>query len=233
MWRSTDTFADHAERCLGNASPEHCGLGPDKFAIYFWKTPRPTDFLNLPDARKRWKADMDKAERQKDIDDGADDWDGFDNNLPNRGIASCFLKRARRAFWAGKGWEEFEMKERNLRPQTLTKNGVADPDALDNARRMEIFEAIKERLCEEIWLKAYVKDLPSDDSSSAMVARPRSKIVITNLEPTKEDRSEGIVAWSRSREGVAEPWYAWETVNPSGLETMLQYYRAPRTEDDT
>jgi adenine specific DNA methylase Mod len=78
---------------------------------------------------------VDKAERQNDIDDGADDWDGFDNNLSSRGIASCFMKRAKRAFWAGKTWKEFEIEERSLSSQTLRKDGVAEPHALDNALR--------------------------------------------------------------------------------------------------
>lgn len=211
---------------LGRASTDHYGLGPDQFAIYFWKVPRPTDFLDLPDSRKRWKADVDRAERQKDIDDDADDWDGFDNNISNRGIASCFMKRAKRAFWAGKIWKDFEIQERSLSSQTLRRGGAADPDVLENARRMEIFEAMKERLCEEIWLQLYVGDLQSNDGKPPMVAGARSNAVTENLDPTKEDRAEGIVAWSRSREGVAEPWYVGETINPSGLENTMQYYRA-------
>ena len=205
---------------------DHYGLGPEKFAIYFWKTPRPKDFLNLPDSRKRWKADVDRAERQKDIDDGADDWDGFDNNISNRGIASCFMKRAKRAFWAGKSWEDFEIQETSLSSQTLGRGGVADPDALDNARRMEIFDAMKERLCEEIWLQPYLGDLPSKNSKPPKATAARSNAVTEKLEPIKEDRADGIVAWSRSREGAAEPWYKGETINPSGLENTMQYYRA-------
>lgn len=209
-----------------HVTPDQYGLGPDKFAIYFWKIPRPTDFLELPNSRKRWKADVDRAERQCDVDDGADDWDSFNNDLPDRGIASCFMKRAKRAFWARRSWKDFESQEISLSFPSLVKSGKADPDALDNARRMEIFEAIKERLCEEIWLKPCVREPPSNDSKgSSTVASTRSNVVARNLEPTKEDRAEGIVAWSRTREGVAEPWYEGETVNPSGLDKALQYYR--------
>lgn len=210
----------------GGATEDNRGLGPDNFAIYFWKVPRPTDFLNLPDSRKRCKADVDRAERQKDIDDGSNDWDGFDNDLPDRGIASCFTKRAKRSFWAGKTWMEFETQERSLNLQTLDGGRVAETYTLDNARRMNIFEALKERLCEEIWLQPYVGVPSRNNSKPAMAPNARSKNVLENLEPSKQDRADGIDAWSRTREGVAEPWYAVETVNPAGLEHMMQYYRA-------
>lgn len=210
----------------GGASAGIYGLGPDKFAIYFWKVPRPTDFLNLSNSRKRWKADMDRAESQKDIDDRADDWEEFDNNLADRGIASCFMKRAKRMYWAGKTWKEFEEQERNLKLQAFNGDGDAESYTLDNARRIKIFEALKERLCEEIWLQPYVGDQSSNNRKPAKAATRKPKIVTEHLEPNKEDRANGIVARTRNREGAAETWYAGETINPSGLQNMLQAYRA-------
>ena len=206
------------------------GLGSDQFAIYFWKTPRPKDFLDLPDYHRTWKARIDRVQKQQDIDDDADDWQGFDNSLSNRSIASCFMNCAKRAFWARKSWKEFEDEERGLSSQTVDAGGKQDPEALDNDRRMEIFEAIKIRLCEEIWLEPYVPELPKKDSKSPM---PTSKgvggnapdVVDNKTPPNKEERAEGIVAVTRNRDGAAEPWYEGEPVNPSGIQKGIRYWQ--------
>jgi hypothetical protein len=208
-------------------SAEHYELGPDQFAIYFWQTPIPKDFLDLPDSRKSWKARIDRVEKQKDLDDGADDWQGFNNNLANRSIASCFMKRAKRAFWARKSWKEFENQERSLSSVTVDARGRPDPEALDNDRRMEIFEVIKVRLCEEIWLEPYVPEVSKKDSKSPIPAnsgvRSNTPNAVDNEpEPSKEERTDGIVRRTRNREGAAEPWYEGETINPSGIQNGIR-----------
>ena len=208
-------------------SADHYGLGPGRFDIYVWEYPPPKSFLNLPDSRRRWKARIDSHEKQKDIDDGADDWAACDNSLSNRGIASCFMTRAKRAFWAGKSWKEFENQERSLSSEAVIAAGRSDPKALDNDRRMEIFAAIKVRLCEEIWLEACVLELPKKNSKSRVAAKRDVRnntpnAVDDELEPSKEDRANGIVRWTRNREGVAEPWYPGEVANPSGVQNGIR-----------
>jgi len=68
----------------------HCELDPDEFDIYV-QVPRPKDFLNLPNSRERWRAAVDRVERQKDTGDNADDWNRFDRSIPNGAIATRFM----------------------------------------------------------------------------------------------------------------------------------------------
>lgn len=197
-------------------------FAPDKFVIYLWPAPRPKDFLDLAPYHRTWKARTDRRQKGEAIDDGQDDWDAFDNGLDNRVIASCFMKRAKRAFWAGKCWEEFEKAERSISSVTLDAQGEEDQFSLDNGRRMAIFEVIKIRLCEEIWLEEYVPE-----ESQAIVPNKGLERIDTPepLQPTKEERAAGIVRLSRNREGVPEPWYEGEPINPSGLNNMMRSFR--------
>lgn len=209
-------------------------LGPDKFAIYFWRTPQPKDFTNLDSLQRNWKARQDTKQKQSDVDNGQDDWFSFDNDIDNRGIASIFTSRAKRAFWTGKSWQEFEETERSIILATFDKDGkrIADPNALENNRRMEIFEAIKIRLCEEIWLEGYVEPptLPSHWPGAKVTAPVRSDtpvvVTIAEREPTKEESAQSIVKWTQNAKGYWEPWYEGEDANPSGIAKMKQAIRS-------
>lgn len=128
--------------------------------------PRPTDFLNLSESRKAWKRRVDEQERAADFDDGSDDWYDFAGDREmysqdSRGIskmgyciANAFVHRAKRAFWAGKAWQEFEFAERMVDSEAQAraerdpnKRRILLEDALDNKLRLDVFDAIKQRLC--------------------------------------------------------------------------------------
>lgn len=218
-----------AKSSTASTGADDHGLGRDKFFIYSWQYPPPKDFLKLSDACKRWKEAVDLKEKRDDIDDGADDWCDFDDELPDRAIASCFVKRAKRAFWAGRTWSQFEDEERNLNTQAPDADGKVDPEALDNERRMEIFGVIKRRLCEEIWLEALLDPTARRDSRSPAPNGPNGRHTIDpDLTPTVSERAEGIVAKTRNREGNVEPWYEGEKVNPNGIRNAIEGYRVDR-----
>ena len=166
------------------------------------------------------KFDVSVERRAHDVDVGQDDWNDFENFLDNRGIAGAFMHRAKRAFWAGKAWKEFEREERSIVPVTLNWKGeqIDDPYVLDNGRRMEIFEAIKVRLCEETWDEDYPD--PSIQAASSMTGLRHDTPgpVAEEREPTKDQRAEGIIMYTKNSEGSWEPWYDHEAViNPSGI----------------
>ena len=129
-----------------------------RFMIYPWPVPRPTDFTSLSDGEKLWKRKFDIKAKMDDIDDGADDWYALDETLDARTAGSVFMVRAKRAFWSGKSWDQFAEDERTGYSEATARK--TDPMALTNAFRMQIFDAVKERLCEEIWLEPY-HDPPS------------------------------------------------------------------------
>lgn len=59
-------------------------------------------------------------------------------------IANVYMHRAKRAFWSGKSWREFEAEESLLKAQNRV-----------NEVRLAVFGVLKHRLCEEIWLEPY------------------------------------------------------------------------------
>ncbi|KXT06637.1 hypothetical protein AC578_8490 [Pseudocercospora eumusae] len=139
--------------------------------IYTWPPPHPPrSFLNLSESNRRWKNRKDEEERMTDFDDGADDWEGYDGdaNLYDgpeglvSAIASTFVKRAKRAFWKGHSWADFEAAELGF---DLKEAVEATDDELErrfrafeplsNDLRLDVFDQIKERLCNEIWLEEY------------------------------------------------------------------------------
>lgn len=54
------------------------------------------------------------------------------------------MHRAKRAFWAGKSWREFEAEEASVQMQKKVEEV-----------RLAVFDVLKYRLCEEIWLEPY------------------------------------------------------------------------------
>lgn len=70
-----------------------------------------------------------------------------ENNAKTFKIAfSVFVTRARRAYFAKKSWAQYEKKE--LEAETFE-------DSLPNKIRLAIFDRLKRRLCEELWMQPY------------------------------------------------------------------------------
>lgn len=224
----------------------------EKFMIYNWQVPRPKSFVDLSDSRKAWKGKVDQQEKARDIDDGSDDWYEFcgDRKLfkDHRGdrfameycIANTFVHHAKRAFWAGKSWQEFEVQERTINSEAqaraepgAAKRAILLEYALDNNLRLAVFNALKHRLCEEIWLEAYKLSpavlrlsLPRADSK---MPTP-SPTVDPNAEqerraPTTEEMENGITGWSVDGFGVEQPLYGDETELPNGMRNFMRDMR--------
>nr|OQO16364.1 hypothetical protein B0A51_15337 [Rachicladosporium sp. CCFEE 5018]OQO28505.1 hypothetical protein B0A51_03317 [Rachicladosporium sp. CCFEE 5018]OQO29793.1 hypothetical protein B0A51_03232 [Rachicladosporium sp. CCFEE 5018] len=148
-------------------------LGPHYLKVYEWESPIPTDFLNLTDTRKQWKASMDQQQGASDPDEELDEWTEvsgrgadyqalFPNMLLRFSIARTFISRAKRAFRAGRTWQEFEVEELAIDPQAKAKatkkpevRALELRECLNNKLRLSVFDEVKVRLCNEIWLQAY------------------------------------------------------------------------------
>ncbi|EME86409.1 uncharacterized protein MYCFIDRAFT_194479 [Pseudocercospora fijiensis CIRAD86] len=144
--------------------------------IYQWPTPNPPkSFLDLSGSNRRWKNRKDEEEQAADAEDGVDDWEAYDGDANMYGgpegianaVASTFVKRAKRAFWKGQTWEEFEaaelgfnLKEAVEASDDQSQRRVLEFEPLNNGLRLDVFDRIKERLCNEIWLEAYPPSRP-------------------------------------------------------------------------
>lgn len=176
---TTDSVRKAAPQTRKNAAPpkdpqsfdtDEPLLQPWRFAVYFWETPRPTDFLNLPESRKQWKAGIDADMEAADDSPELDDWHDFcgviSDLVPDltlqQSVALNFVSRGKRAFRAGRSWKSFEEEELAIDSRAGAR-AIADPierdialsSSLDNDYRLYIFGQIKVRLCHEIWLQAY------------------------------------------------------------------------------
>lgn len=140
-------------------------------SIYDWPDPQPKPKL-LP-FHKEWKVLQDQREAIDDTDEDLDDWyeksgrpEYYSEDVNMQAfyysIARSFILRAKRAFRAGKSWFDFETAELTL--DSMAKASAwSDTQrrerqmrhALDNDVRLAVFEQIKVRLCEEIWLENY------------------------------------------------------------------------------
>lgn len=111
-------------------------------------------FLPLSNRLRALKTKMDA--REKDFVGTAflDEWENFvnpyeqdqDNSRFVDVVSRICITRAKRAFHASKTWTEFEKQE--LRAWT-------DEEELPKVVRLAIFDRLKVRLCEEIWLQTY------------------------------------------------------------------------------
>lgn len=143
----------------------------EKLRIYNWPYPHPTNFPNISQSQRDWKEKADATEAAADIDDGINDWHGLSGRRESYtlvsmeySIASSWVKHAKRAFWTGKSWRQFETEQRAIDSEAMAK-GIPDPEkrkvelswALSNKFRLGIFELLKVRLCREIWLEEYVE----------------------------------------------------------------------------
>ena len=212
-------------------------FGFNTMRIYFWPYPYPTSFVQLTDHFRRWKDNKDAEEKAEDFDDGADDWDAFagpfdlegDNKDIFRWAASVFVKQAKRAFWAGKTWEEYESEQ--LQAKT-------DEVELPNKVRLAIYHGLKIRLCEEIWSQQYPEaaaqdsKIPSPEVDEAR-ARPGNAPAVASgsgggnghvaplpkrprvESPTTEQAAKGITGIATDRLGMRQPLYKDETEPPN------------------
>lgn len=145
-------------------------LQPGKLQIYRWDHPVPKDFLNLPEDLKAAKARTDAAEAELDTDPELDDWHDFCglesdlfSDLPLKSsIGLNFISRAKRAYRAGRYWNDFECEELAIdsRAGALAlkdpvQRKIALSSSLSNSLRLYVFEQIKVPLCHEIWLQPY------------------------------------------------------------------------------
>jgi hypothetical protein len=96
---------------------------------------------------------LDTREKAADVDDGSDDWYEFGDETNRRVIGRALVNRAKRAFWDGKSWDDFAEDERDTYSEAIAIK--KSPIVLSNEIRMEVFYALKQRLCEEIWLETY------------------------------------------------------------------------------
>ncbi|KAF2479601.1 hypothetical protein BDY17DRAFT_327554 [Neohortaea acidophila] len=229
-------------------------FNPDTLRIYPWQPPYPTRFTALSDDRKNEKYKMDDAGKWEDINDGADEWSEFCGDRScypandHRGgsameycIASTFVHRAKRAYWSGKSWEEFEFDERTIdsEEQARTeadgdKRAVCLATALDNRLRIAVFEGLKGRLCSEIWLKEH-PGLPSvvrtkvecwdSREPTPTLQVPRLTDEEARAAPTTVERGRGIVFWSIDATGLRQPVYEDERKRPSGMVTFMDEMR--------
>lgn len=152
-------------------------LQPGELRIYNWDYLLPKDFLNLPEGLKAAKARTDAAEGEMDQDPELDDWHEFCglesdlfSGLPLKtSIGLNFVSRAKRAYRAGRSWTSFELEELAINSRAGARalkdpreRNIALSSSLSNSLRLYVFEQIKGRLCNEIWLQPY----PEDDAES-------------------------------------------------------------------
>ena len=121
-------------------------LSAEKFRIYNWMHPTPKNFPDITASRIDEKKRLDGATFFSD--DGADDWSMFADDLElggsamARGIASIFTNRAKKAHISRKiSWNKFEDEEVAIHTPR---------DVLCNTSRLQVFDQIKERLCNEV-----------------------------------------------------------------------------------
>jgi hypothetical protein len=168
--------APTVKKDIQKSVPADSEFSAARFHIYEWQRPIPTDFLNLSDELKAAKALVDAGEGEVDDAPELDDWHEFCGTdmmlLPiplKMGIALNFVKRAKRAFRAGRSFASFEQEELAI-DSKAGANAIKDPferaialkSALDNNTRLYVYEQLKVRLCHEIWLEPY----PEVDASA-------------------------------------------------------------------
>lgn len=190
------------------------------FAIYFWPCPKPRDFTRLTPAQRKWKDATDRNDPLLFSDSElADDWSNFagdaydypqpgireklsKGNAREYAIASTFVARAKRAFLAGKSWEQFETEEEDIDSQVAALEKEPDrnkwqttlDEALSNSLRLAVFDQLKQRLCNEIWLQPYRLRGPASIEARVKAEQNREALV-NKIEQTVE-RWEPRVGWN-------------------------------------
>ncbi len=219
-------------------------LGPDKFMIYPWPAPRPKDFTAPPPSHRGWKVAQDARDEARDVDDGSDEWYAFSDDGDRRCIARAFVNRAKRAFWARRPWSGFAEAERSSYNEAEAKQRSSI--VMSNKLRLEVWHALKGRLCEEIWgqpcvdARALVKLSLGKKAGDRTVttAKGSAKSKRRILPPTEEEAGCGVAGWSVDPDGTQQPFYEGEIEAPNGLARFMQEMReenarAPTPKDCT
>lgn len=212
---------DHRTAPDGTVIPS---FAPELFVIYHWPAPKPAkkDFPQLSQSHRNWKKKQDQLEGRVDqFLDGpydADDWTDFAGNpllydgdaLATReySIGRTFVNRAKRAFRRGWTWEMFEKDEEaidSLKAANIETNAdrraLLLEEHLDNDLRLAVFDALKERLCNEIWLEKYIPNeasLPQDSKANSRSATPSQAAPPANGHP--EERT--VEKWETTASGL-------------------------------
>ncbi|PPJ58877.1 hypothetical protein CBER1_04462 [Cercospora berteroae] len=224
-------------------------FSPENLLIGRWNPPA-MDFSSFPDisgARRAEKARRDEVDRRAYVDDGSDDWYGFegrvasytepwgkDNGQMARAIASNFMNRAKVAHWASRKWADFEDDELTIRTQAAA-HAEPDPvkrmellaDSLCEVSRLEVFELIKERLCNEIFLEVYdhkrlALERDREDSVLYAIAHPGRTRVFPQAQRQQIPEGEKTV-----RTFQPQPQSTIGTFSASDRDRRVASYRIP------
>jgi hypothetical protein len=126
-----------------------------KILIYPWQHPLPKDFAALSPGQKKWKAKIDEYEKvQPAALDDADDWRYQLSSASAREVASNFVARAKSAFWKGTSWDDYVTQELKSYSEAKMQEEGED-DCLSQDLKTDVWDSMKKRLCEEIWLERY------------------------------------------------------------------------------
>ncbi|KAI5357758.1 hypothetical protein Slin15195_G036300 [Septoria linicola] len=147
------------------------------FRIYDWDAPQADlRFPKISQGRRDEKTRRDIREAGSYIDDGSDDWYAFEGRVDTydgrmaETIARIFVNRAKVAHGQSWAWNRFEDDELEVRTQAAAR-AERDPakraeliaDSLCEKSRLEVFDRIKERLCNEVFLENYDHNRVAED----------------------------------------------------------------------
>lgn len=108
--------------------------------------------------------------------------------------------------------------------------------ALDNDLRLAVFNALKRRLSEEIWLEPYespsaMRRSDSKVSNPSLAIPPSGPATVGRRAPTAEEMERGITSWLIDSFGVEQPLYGDETAL-GGMQHFMQDMREHVSERD-
>jgi len=190
----------------------------EMFTIYPWQVPKPRlpkDFFNLSADKRGWKAGVDVAEGEAYVEDGSDDWQEFAGNPVDYDtstqfyscIARVFVNRAKRAFRAGRPWNDFASDEyfidtqsKAMTEQDPSRRKLLLEETLENDVRIEVFEAVAARLCNEIWLQPY----PGSSVANAKLKRD-SKVASSDDVPLIQEKAAISINTGERKAGLESP----------------------------
>jgi len=163
-----------------------------------------------------------------------------------RCIASSFKNRAKLAFRQGKSWDEFEDQEQRAYSEPIARarcpNGMVD--VLSGRLRTDVWHAIRERLCNEIWLEEYSGppglvrlqvSVPQGRVDSAVPSPvgaggpsglgSAGTVQRRSRPPTAEEAERKIKGFTEMEDGTWQPFYEGETGAPVPVLEQLRGVR--------
>lgn len=178
------------------------------FQIYNWMYPPIKNFPDIIASRRVEKKRLEDAFRAVYFDDGSDDRSEFAMTLADdahygagamaRSIASTCMNRAKKAHSIRKiSWARFEDEELAIKTREYGLCGKS---------RLQVFNQIKERLCNEIFLEHYdPRRLAARQDSVMPIILPGAKEVIP-------DEEKEVAGWDGSApilKGSEDADHAW------------------------